>query len=54
MRPASNAASGTPIDPTTQSENNSLKSELEALKKLCAEQQKRLDEMYQLMINPVS
>lgn len=53
MRPASNAASGTPIDPTTKSENISLESELEALRKDHAELQKCVAEMYQLMKNPV-
>jgi hypothetical protein len=55
MRPASNATSGTPIDPTTKPENTSSESsKVEALEKLCAELLKRLDKMEQSMINPVS
>lgn len=54
MRPASNAAFGTPTTPTTQSENTFRESELEALRKDYAELLKRLDKMEQPMINPVS
>ncbi|MBD2130082.1 hypothetical protein NDI39_29375 [Microcoleus sp. ZQ-A2] len=54
MRPASKAASGTPIDPTTKSENTSSESKLEALEKLCAELLKRIAEIEQPMKTSVS